>query len=208
LEPEAGKDKMYAASRKPMPQQPTTGEITHLLAEWAAGRPEPAPELWETVYRELRRVATAYVRNQRPNDSLQATALINEAYIRIFQGTPSRWENRKHFFCAMARIMRQVMIDHARQCHAQKRGGEWQRVPLEKFIPTTNDQVEDLLFLHEALAELGELNPRQAQIVELRYFAGLTRAQTAAILNISPETVKLDSNFAKAWLKRKLRHSG
>ena len=153
---------MYAALWKAMPQQPTTGEITHLLAEWAAGRPEAAPELWETVYRELRRVATACVRNQRPDATLQATALVNEAYIKVFQGTPSRWENRKHFFCAMARIMRQVMIDHARQYHAQKRGGEWQRVPLEKFIPTTNDRAEDLLLLHEALAELGELNPRQA----------------------------------------------
>src|SRR5260370_27783615 len=110
-----------------MPLQPTTGEITHLLAEWAAGRPEPAPELWETIYRDLRRIATAYVRNQRTDDTLQATALVNEAYIRVFQGRPSRWDNRKHFFFPMAPIMRQVMIDHARQCHAQKRGWEWQR---------------------------------------------------------------------------------
>jgi RNA polymerase sigma-70 factor (ECF subfamily) len=191
-----------------MPRQPTTGEITHLLTEWAAGRPEPAPELWETIYRELRRVATAYVRNQRPDETLQATALVNEAYIRVFLGSPSPWENRKHFFCAMARVMRQIIVDHARRCDAQKRGGDWRRVPLNDFIPTTNHQAEQLVFLHDALSELVELNARQAQIIELRYFAGLTREQTAKILNVSPETVKLDSNFAKAWLRRKLRHSG
>ena len=191
-----------------MPQQPTRGEITEMLTAWAVGRQEPAPELWEAVYRELRRIATAYLRKQRPENTLQATALIHEAYIRIFHGTPAPWESRKHFFCAMARTMRQIMIDHARQYSAQKRGGEWQRAPLEKFIPAMDDRAEQFLFLDEAVAELGESNPRQAQVIELRYFAGLTREQTAAILNVSPETVKLDSNFARAWLKRKLRHSG
>ena len=191
-----------------MLQQPAAQEITELLAMWAAGRPEPGPELWETVYRELRCIAEAYARNRRPDDSLQATALINEAYIRMFRGTPAPWESRKHFFCAMARIMRQVMADHARECRSQKRGGEWQRVPLEKFIPAIDNRAEQFLLIGDALAELAELNPRQAQVVELRYLAGLTREQTAAILDVSPETVKLDSNFAKAWLKRKLRHAG
>ena len=191
-----------------MLQQAAAQEITELLAMWAAGRPEPAPELWETVYRELRRIAEAYARNRRPDESLQATALVHEAYIRMFRGAPARWESRKHFFCAMARIMRQVMADHARECQAQKRGGDWLRVPLERFIPAMDNRAEQLLFIGEALAELAELNPRQAQVVELRYLAGLTREQTAAILDVSPETVKLDSNFAKAWLKRKLRHVG
>jgi len=191
-----------------MLRQAKAREITELLAMWVASRPEPAPELWETVYGELRRIAEAYVRNQRPGDTLQATALIHEAYIRMFRGTAAPWESRKHFFCAMARIMRQVMADHARECQAQKRGGDWLRVPLERFIPATDNRAEQLLFIGEALAELAELNPRQAQVVELRYLAGLTREQTAAILDVSPETVKLDSNFAKAWLKRKLRHAG
>lgn len=191
-----------------MLQQTAAQEITELLAMWAAGRPEPAPELWETVYRELRCIAEAYARNRRPDESLQATALVHEAYIRMFRGAPAPWESRKHFFCAMARIMRQVMVDHARECRAQKRGGEWQRVPLEKFIPARDNRAEQLLFIGEALAELAGLNPRQAQVIELRYLAGLTREQTAAILSVSPETVKLDSNFAKAWLKRKLRQAG
>jgi len=108
----------------------------------------------------------------------------------------------------MARIMRQVMADHARECQAQKRGGDWLRVPLEKFIPAMDNRAEQFLFVGEALTELAVLNPRQAQVVELRYLAGLTREQTAAILDVSPETVKLDSNFAKAWLKRKLRQAG
>jgi len=191
-----------------MLRQATAQDITEHLAMWAAGRPERAPELWETVYGELRRIAEAYARNHRPDDTLQATALIHEAYIRMFRGTPAPWENRKHFFCAMAQIMRQVMVDHARECRAQKRGGEWQRVPLEKLIPAMDNRVDQVLFVGEALAELAELNPRQAQVVELRYLGGLTREQTAAILDVSPETVKLDSNFAKAWLKRKLRHAG
>lgn len=191
-----------------MLQQPTFQEITELLAMWAAGRPEPAPELWRTVYQELRGIAEAYVRKHRPDDSLQATVLIHEAYIRMFRGTPAPWESRKHFFCAMARIMRQVIVDHARECRRQKRGGDWQRVPLEKFIPATDNRADQFLSIDEALAELAALNLRQAQVIELRYLAGLTREQTAAILDVSPETVKLDSNFAKAWLKRKLRHAG
>jgi RNA polymerase sigma factor (TIGR02999 family) len=145
-----------------MLQQTAAQEITELLAMWAAGRPEPAPELWETVYRELRCIAEAYARNRRPDESLQATALVHEAYIRMFRGAPAPWESRKHFFCAMARIMRQVMVDHARECQAQKRGGEWQRVPLEKFIPAMDNRAEQFMFVGDALAELAELHPRQA----------------------------------------------
>ena len=163
-----------------MLRQAPAQDITEHLAMWAAGRPEPAPELWETVYRELRRIADAYARNHPPDDTLQATALITEAYIRMFRGTPAPWESRKHFFCAMARIMRQVMADHARECRAQKRGGEWQRVPLEKFIPAIDDRAEQFLLIGDALAELAELNPRQAHVIELRYLPGLTREQTTA----------------------------
>ena len=204
-----GRDRVYTALRIPgMLRQATAQEITELLAMWAAGRPEPAPELWETVYRELRRIAEAYARNHRPDETLQATALIHEAYIRMFRGTPAPWESRKHFFCAMARIMRQVMADHARECRAQKRGGEWQRVPLEKFIPAIDNRAEQFLLIGDGVSRTRRIESRQAQVVELRYLAGLTREQTAAILDVSPETVKLDSNFAKAWLKRKLRHAG
>ena len=135
------------------------------------------------------------------------SALVNEAYIRIFGDRQSGWESRKHFFCAMARAMRHVLIDHARQCQAEKRGGDWQRTTLHNWISAPMNSPENALALHELLEELSRLNPRQAQIVELRYFAGLTREETAAIAGVSTETVKLEGGFARAWLKRKLRHA-
>jgi RNA polymerase sigma-70 factor, ECF subfamily len=191
-----------------MAQQPPAGEITRLLAELTAGRPEPAAELWSLVYRELRQIASAYMRNERPDHTLQTTALVNEAYVRLFQGKPFRWENRKHFFCAMAQMMRCILVDHARQYHAQKRGGEWEKLSLEAAFRLSSARPEQLLALDEALEQLGRLNRRQAQVVEMRFFVGLTAQQTAAMLFISPETVKLDWRFAKAWLQRQMRPGG
>src|SRR5215471_16679361 len=178
-----------------MARQPSTGEITRLLAEWTSGRPEPAPELWSMIYRELRQIASGYMRNERPDHTLQTTALVNEAWLRIFQGKPFRWSSRKHFFCAMAQTMRCILVDHARVCQTQKRGGEWEKLSLEAALPLTGDRPDQLLALDEALAQLSRLNRRQAQVVELRFFVGLTAEQTAAMLNISPETVKLDWRF-------------
>ena len=180
------------------------GEITRLLADWTAGRPESAPELWSLIYRELRRIATAYMRNERPDHTLQTTALVNEAYMRAFGGEPFRWENRQHFFCVMAQTMRRILVDHARERRAQKRGGQYERVSLEAALSVSIGHPEELLAFHEALDRLGRLNPRQAQVVELRFFAGLTADQTAAMLSISPETVKLDWRFAKAWLQSQM----
>jgi RNA polymerase sigma factor (TIGR02999 family) len=181
------------------------GEITRLLAEWSAGRLEQAPELWAVVYRELRQIASAYMRNERPDHTLQTTALINEAYVRIFQGKPFRWENRKHFFCAMAQTMRRILVDHAREYQAQKRGGEWEKLSLQAALPWSSKGPEHLLALDEALEQLRSLSPRQADVVEMRFFVGLTAQQTAAMLNISAETVKLDWRFARAWLQRQIR---
>jgi RNA polymerase sigma-70 factor (ECF subfamily) len=190
-----------------MSEQLAAGEITLMLADWARGRAEPAPELWEIVCRELRKIARAYVRNNRPGLTLEPTALVNEAYIRVFQGRAASWASRKHFFCAMARTMRQVLVDHARQCQAEKRGGEWERVTLHELASFPVTTPDDILILQEALTELSRLNQRQAQIVELRYFGGLTREETAAILGVSAETVKLEWDFARAWLKRRLRQA-
>lgn len=181
------------------------GEITRLLAEWSAGRLERAPELWTLIYRELRQIASAYMRNERADHTLQTTALVNEAYIRIFQGRPFRWENRKHFFCVMAQMMRRILIDHAREYQTQRRGGEWEKLSLEAALPLPSKGPEYLLALDEALEQLGRLSPRQAQVVEMRFFVGLTVQQTAAMLNISAETVKLDWRFARAWLQRQMR---
>ena len=187
-----------------MTQQSSSGEITRLLAEWSAGRPERAAELWSIAYRELRRIADAYMRNERPDHTLQTTALVNEAYIRLFGKKPFRWENRKHFFCVMAQTMRHILIDHAREHCAQKRGGEWEKLPLDSALPLSNEDPEQLLALDEALEQLAKRSPRQAQVVHLRCFAGLTADQTAAMLSISPETVKLDWRFARAWLQRQM----
>jgi RNA polymerase sigma factor (TIGR02999 family) len=191
-----------------MGQQPNIGEVTRLLAQWTAGRPEPAPELWSMVYRELRQIAGGYMRNERPDHTLQTSALVNEAWLRAFQGKPFRWSSRKHFFCAMAQTMRRILVDHAREYQAKKRGGEWERLPLEAANVLAGDRPEQLLALDEALEQLGRLSRRQAQVVEMRFFVGLTAEQTAAMLNISAETVKLDWRFAKAWLQRQMRPGG
>ncbi|HEY2013266.1 MAG TPA: sigma-70 family RNA polymerase sigma factor [Bryobacteraceae bacterium] len=183
-------------------------EITRLLTGWTSGRQEPAPELWAVVYRELRQIARAYMRKERPDHTLRTTALVNEAYLRVFQGKAFRWESRKHFFCAMAQAMRRVLVDHARECHAEKRGGDWEKLPIEAALPLSNAHPEELIALDEALEELGRLSPRQAEVVEMRFFVGLTVEETAAMLQISPETVKLDWRFAKAWLQGKMRTEG
>ena len=186
-------------------QEPGAGEITRLLTEWASGRQEPAPELWSLVYRELRQIAGGYVRNARPDQTLRTTALVNEAYVRIFQGRPYRWEGRKHFFCTMAQVMRRVLVDHARECHTHKRGGGWEKLPLEAALPLQAARPDQIVALNEALDRLGRLSPRQAEVVEMRFFVGLTAEETAAMLNVSAETVKLDWKFAKVWLQRQIR---
>ena len=188
--------------------QRSPGDITRLLAEWSAGRPESTPELWSVVYRELRQIASSYARQERPDHTLQTTALVNEAYLRVFQGKPFRWENRKHFFCAMAQMMRRILVDHARERQAQKRGGGWEKLPAPVASLLSNARPEELLALDQALEQLGRFNRRQAQVVEMRFFVGLTAEQTAALLAISPETVKLDWRFAKAWLQQQMRPGG
>jgi RNA polymerase sigma factor (TIGR02999 family) len=191
-----------------MVRQPSTGEVTRLLAEWASGRREPAPELWALVYQELRQIASAYVRHESPDRTLRTTALVNEAYLRIFQGKPFRWESRKHFFCTMAQTMRRVLVDHARECQAEKRGGEWEKLPIEAAIPLRGSRPDEIVTLNEALDQLGKVRPRPAEVVEMRFFVGLTNEETAAILNISAETVQLDWKFAKVWLQRWMRARG
>jgi RNA polymerase sigma factor (TIGR02999 family) len=191
-----------------MVRESSTGEITRLLAEWTSGRREPAPELWALVYAELRQIAGAYMRNERPDHTLRTTALVNEAYVRIFQGKAFRWESRKHFFCTMAQAMRRVLVDHAREHRAEKRGGEWEKLPLEAAFPLDGARPDQIVALNEALEQLGKLSPRQAEVVEMRFFVGLTAEETAAMLNLSAETVKLDWKFAKVWLQRQMRLEG
>lgn len=179
-------------------------DVTHLLRRWASGEEAALHELIEVVYPELRRIASRYLQG-RSGQTLQSTALVHEAYLRLAGRQPMDWTDRSHFFAVAARIIRGILVDHYRAQHAGKRGGETGKEPLSESIPApAGSDVIDLLDLDAALHELERLDPQQARIVELRYFAGLSIEETAHVLNISPATVKRDWLVAKAWIRRRL----
>ena len=178
------------------------GDVTGLLRRWSHGDRAAFDELMPIVHQELRRLAQSYFRNERSDHTLQATALVNEAFLRLVQG--GAIENRSHFFAVSARAMRQILIDHARQKRAAKRGGGAAAVPFEEAKGTPGPDPVDVLELDLTLKRLAEIDPRQAEVVEIRYFAGLSIEETAEVLQTSPATVKRDWNLAKAWLRREL----
>jgi RNA polymerase sigma-70 factor (ECF subfamily) len=175
-----------------------------ILVDAYRGHAESPEQLFSQVYHELRQVARAYMRRERADHTLQATALVNEAYLRLFEGEAFRWENRKHLFCTVARAMRRVLCDHARSHKAERHGGALRRVNLDDQGPAIFQDFAQLLSLDAALAKLAKLSPRQAQVVELHSFAGLTEEETAEVLDVSLKTVKNDWRFAKAWLKTEM----
>ena len=185
----------------PAPETPDTGEV---LLETLRGRPESPEELFGLVYKELRRVARAYMRRERADHTLQATALVNEAYLRLFDGQAFQWKNRKHLFCTVARSMRRVLMDHARRHGAERRGGALEKIALNERGPAIFRDLPEFLALGEALDRLAQLSPRQAQVVELHSFGGLTDEEAAEVLGVSVKTVKNDWRFAKAWLKTEI----
>ena len=156
------------------------------------------------VYQELRRLAAHYLRGERPGQTLQPTALVHEAYIRLLKDKPDRWQNRAHFCAIAAHSMRQILIERARARGAQKRGGARQRITLDERLLPGGEQSIDLLALDEALERLAAIDPEQARLVELRFFGGLTVEETAAAMDISPATVKRHWTIASAWLAREL----
>jgi RNA polymerase sigma factor (TIGR02999 family) len=156
------------------------------------------------VYAELRRLAAGYLRREKPGQTLQPTALVHEAYLRLMKDRPDRWQNRAHFCAIAAHSMRQILIERARARGAAKRGGARPRVTLDEALVAGNDRSIDLLALDEALERLAALDPEQARLVELRFFGGLTVEETAEAMNISPATVKRHWTVAKAWLSREL----
>jgi RNA polymerase sigma factor (TIGR02999 family) len=174
------------------------------LVEAYLERNESPEELFSQVYQELRQVARAYMRRERADHTLQATALVNEAYLKLFDGEAFRWENRKHLFCTVARAMRRVLVDHARSHRAERHGGALRKVNLDDHGPAIFQDLPQLIGLDKALEKLAKLNPRQAQVVELHSFAGLTEEETAEVLDVSLKTVKNDWRFAKAWLKAEM----
>jgi RNA polymerase sigma-70 factor, ECF subfamily len=179
--------------------------VTALLAELTRGNPEAADKLVPLVYDELKRLARGYMRRERQDHTLQTTALVHEAYLKLVRQQATSWEGRSHFFGIAAQLMRRILIDHARGHLREKRGGDQVILPLNEALAFSPEHSEELLRLDEALNRLAKLDPRQGQVVELRFFGGLSVEETAESLNISPKTVKRDWAVAKAWLYGELR---
>jgi RNA polymerase sigma factor (TIGR02999 family) len=182
----------------------TRGQTTHLLKAMHDGDHAAAERLLPLVYAELHRVASAYMRRERPDHTLQPTALINEAYLRLIQEDVD-WNSREHFVGFAAHVMRQVLVDYSRARNAQQRGGGLERVELQDQFAISPDKLEQVLLLDEALDRLEKTNPRQARIVELRYFGGLSVEQIGAMLDIAPRSVKRDWALARIWLFEELK---
>jgi len=186
---------------------PQQHQITQLLAEWSDGNQSALDELYPLVYNELHRLARRYMSRERKGHTLQTTALINEAYVRLVDQRNVHWANRSHFFAISAQIMRRILIDHARRQAYAKRGGGAQQVSLEEVAAITPDQSVELVRLDEALKSLEEMDPRRSQVVELRYFGGLSNEEIAGVLKVSENTVTRDWNMARAWLYQQLTGS-
>jgi RNA polymerase sigma-70 factor (ECF subfamily) len=180
-------------------------EITRILQEWSGGNQEALDALLPLVYAELHRQASRYLRRERRDHTLQTTALIHEAYLKLIDQHEVNWQNRAHFFGIAAQAMRRILVDYARSRHRAKRGGIGENLPLEEAaLVVSEERSVDLVALDEALERLAEFDERQARIVELRYFSGLSIEETAEVLRISPATVKSDWNIAKAWLRHEI----
>src|SRR5437660_1237171 len=178
--------------------------VTQLLREWTQGDDSALAELTPLVYEELRRLAHHYMEGERPDHTLQTTALVNEAYLRLADQTNPRWENRAHFFAVAARAMRRVLVNYARSQRSQKRGGGALKVELDEAALVSPEESQEIIDLHEALERLATLDARKAQVVELKYFGGLNYDEMAEVLKISSITVRRDWRFAKAWLYTQL----
>jgi RNA polymerase sigma factor (TIGR02999 family) len=180
-------------------------DVTRLLNEWAGGAQEALEELTPLIYDELRRLAGAYLRRESPAHTLQPTALVHEAYLRLVDQSPPGWENRAHFFGIAARLMRQILVDHARSHHARKRGGDLKRASLSECLNDAGESAAELLSLNDALTELERFDPRKAKIIDLHFFGGLTLQETAEGLGISKATVARELRAAEAWIFRHVK---
>ena len=172
---------------------------------WGNGDQDALSRLMPLVYDELHRLAEGYMRREHAGHTLQTTALLNEAYIKLVDSSRVRWQNRAHFFAVAAQLMRRILVDFARNRRYQKRGGDWRQVTLGEGLGVVTNVDSDLVALDEALQELAKLDPRKARVVELRFFGGLSLEETAEALKISTDTVGRDWRAAKAWLKRELK---
>lgn len=183
---------------------PSSNNVTQMLHDWSKGDQKVLDRLIPIVYEELRRQATRYLRRERPGHTLQTTALIHEAYIRLIDQKSVRWQNRAHFFAISAQLMRRILVDHARSRQAAKRGGSDIKLPLEEAMIVSQGREVNLVALDEALERLAVIDPQQSRVVELRFFSGLSVEETAEVLGVSPRTITRDWNVAKAWLRREI----
>jgi RNA polymerase sigma factor (TIGR02999 family) len=182
---------------------PSSPNVTQLLHAWANGAEEARDELIPLVYDTLHRIARRRLREERQAHTLEPTALVNEAYLKLVEQEVS-WQSRAHFFGVAARLMREILIDYARARQRHKRGGEWQRVSLTAADNIAQEQAVDLLLLDTALQRLAAVDPRKSQVVELRYFGGLTLEETATVMNLSTPTIEREWRTARAWLQTEL----
>jgi RNA polymerase sigma factor (TIGR02999 family) len=179
-------------------------QVTQLLKAWSEGEPTALEKIMPLVYRELHGMARRYMAHERPGHTLQPTALVNEAYVRLVDSAQANFENRAHFFAVCAQVMRRILVDWARSRQAGKRGGDAPRLELDEALVVSEEPGRDLVALDDALKALSAQDGRKGQVVELRFFGGLSVEETAAVLKISPETVKRDWKFAKSWLRHEL----
>ena len=185
----------------------STHDVTRLLAAWREGDDKALDRLMPLVQDELSRIARRYMGRERPDHTLQTTALVNEAYLRLVNQDGVDWQSRAHFFAASARIMRHILVDHARTRKYAKRSGGAVKVSFDEAVVVAQDRAPELIALDEALTKLAEMFPRKAQVVELRYFGGLSVEETAEVLSIAPITVRREWDSAKAWLYQSLAPS-
>ena len=180
-------------------------EVTQLLVDWSNGNQAALDHLMPLVDRELHRLAHHYMRQEKPEHTLQTTALVNEAYLRLVEQKDVEWENRAHFFAVSAQVMRHILVDYARQHASAKRGGNFQKVALDGEVIVSRERAAELVALDEAMQALHEIHPRRSKVVELRYFGGLNNKEAAEVLKVSEVTIERDWRFAKAWLYRELQ---
>jgi len=188
----------------------TTGSqtaVTDLLVDWSNGDQEALSKLVPLVYDELHKLASRYLRRERPDHTLQTTALVHEAYLKLIDQRNAHWENRVQFFAVAAQLMRRILVDYARSHRASKRGGDLYMISLDEAVMASEEKDAELLALDEALDLLETVDPQQSRVVELRVFAGLTLEETAKVLNVSPRTVRREWSMAKAWLHRQIKNS-
>lgn len=183
---------------------PTT-DVTGLLLQWGQGDEDALGRLIPLVQEELHRIARRCMAGEHAGNSMQATALVNEAYLRLVDGAAVAWHDRAHFLAVSARVMRRILVDHARARHAEKRGGLAARVTFDEALVVTNEERLDFIALDDALCALSTFDERKSRVIELRFFGGLSVEETAAVLKVSPATVMGDWRLAKAWLKREMR---